>query len=94
MGLEDAGGFEVQVAVGEGDGEGWGGGVEGVDAVGAEGADEEVALLEVGAEGAVAEGGVEVVNGGIDTLVEFLFAEGGEEDEVSVTPASSSARNR
>ena len=61
-----------------------GGGVEGVDAVGAEGADEEVALLEVGAEGAVAEGGVEVVNGGIDTLVEFLFAERGEEDEVSV----------
>ena len=61
-----------------------GGGVEGVDAVGAEGADEEVALLEVGAEGAVAEGGVEVVNGGFDTLVEFLFAERGEEDEVSV----------
>ena len=64
-----------------------GGGVEGVDAVGAEGADEEVALLEVGAKGAVAEGGVEVVNGGFDTLIEFLFAEAGEEDEVAPLPA-------
>ncbi len=61
-----------------------GGGVEGVDAVGAEGADEEVAFLEIGAEGAVAEGGVEVVDGRFDTLVEFLFAEAGEEDEVAV----------
>lgn len=82
--LEDTAAFQVEVAVGESDGEGLSGGIQGVDAMGAEGAQEEVALLEVSAESSVAEGRVEILHGSIGALIQFLFAEGGKQDEVAV----------
>ena len=77
--LQVAAGFEIEVAIGEGDWEVLRGGVQQVDALGAEGAEQEGAFLLVGAVGSVAEGTIEAVDGLLGALGEFLLAQGGDQ---------------
>jgi len=83
-GSEDAAGLEVEIMVGEGDGQALSGFVDGEDAVGAEVFEELLAFLEVGAEGAEAQCVVEGVDGGGGAFFHFGFAKGGDEWEVAL----------